>query len=78
MADISGHDLGVSFATSALKALMRQNTSPLYSSEETLRMVNSVLLSIFTEGQHTTVVYAGVNLEKSELYMVNAAHPPVL
>ncbi len=78
VADISGHDLGASFATSALKALMRQNASPLYSPEETLRMVNSVLLTIFADGQHLTGAYVSLDRHKSELYLVNAAHPPVL
>ena len=78
VADISGHDLGASFATSALKALMRQNASPLYSPEETLRMVNSVLLSIFADGQHLTAAYASVDRGNSILYLVNAAHLPVL
>jgi len=78
VADISGHDLGASFATSALKALMRQNASPLYSPEETLRMVNSVLLSIFSDGQHLTAAYVSLDRHKSKLYLVNAAHLPVL
>ncbi len=78
VADISGHDLGASFATSALKALMRQNASPLYTLEETLRMVNSVLLSIFADGQHLTAAYVCLDRDNSTLYMVNAAHPPVL
>ncbi|MBT6499170.1 MAG: hypothetical protein HOK67_04645, partial [Deltaproteobacteria bacterium] len=38
VADISGHDLGASYATSALKALIRQNSSLLYSPEESIRM----------------------------------------
>lgn len=78
VADISGHDLGASFATSALKALMRQNSSPLYTPDETLRMVNSVLLSIFTDGQHLTAAYVCLNRDKSTLTLVNAAHLPVL
>ncbi|NQU63972.1 MAG: SpoIIE family protein phosphatase [SAR324 cluster bacterium] len=78
VADISGHDLGASFATSALKALLRQNASPLYSPEETLRMVNSVLLSLFTDGQHLTAAYISLDRPNSKLTLVNAAHPPIL
>jgi len=78
VADISGHDLSASYATSALKALIRQNSSPLYSPQETFRMVNSVLLSIFTDGQHLTAAYVCLDRSKSMLSLVNAAHLPVL
>jgi len=78
LADISGHDLGASFATSALKALIRQNSSPLYTPDETIRMINSVLMSIFSDGQHLTAAYVCVDQTKSLLYLVNAAHLPVL
>ncbi len=78
VADISGHDLGASYATSALKALMRQNSSPLFTPDETLRMVNSVLLSILSDGQHLTAAYTCLDRTNSLLYLVNAGHLPVL
>ncbi len=78
VADISGHDIGASYATSALKALMRQNSSPLYTPDETLRMVNSVFLSILSDGQHLTAAYACLDQAKSMLHLVNAGHLPVL
>ena len=78
VADISGHDLGASFATSALKALIRQNSSQLYTPDETIRMINSILFSIFSEGQHLTAVYACLDRDHSKLNIVNAAHLPVL
>jgi len=77
-ADISGHDLGASFATSALKALLRQNASPLHTPDETFRMMNSVLLTIFAEGQHLTAVFAVLNRNTNLLQLVNAAHLPML
>ena len=78
VADISGHDLGASFATSALKALIRQNSSPLYTPDETIRMVNSVLLSILSDDQHLTAAYACLDQAHSMLQVVNAAHLPIL
>ncbi|MEA2084791.1 MAG: fused response regulator/phosphatase [Thermodesulfobacteriota bacterium] len=78
VADISGHDLGASFATSALKALIRQNSSLLYAPDETIRMINSILFSIFREGQHLTAVYACLDKHHLKLNIVNAAHLPVL
>lgn len=78
IADISGHDLAASYTTSALKALIRQNSSPLYTPDETLRMVNSVLLNIFQTGQYLTAAYACLNRNTCRLSLVNAAHLPIL
>lgn len=78
VADISGHDLSASFATSALKALIRQNCSQLYRPEETMRMINSILTEIFQPGQHLTAAYMLVDRNKNEVSIVNAAHPPTL
>ncbi len=78
IADISGHDLGASFATSALKALIRQNSSQLYAPDETIRTINKILLSLFTDGQHLTAVYAILDKKNMTLSLINAAHPPLL
>lgn len=77
-ADISGHDIGASFATSALKALIRQNSNPLLKPSETMRMINKILVSIFKEGKHLTCVYAVLNRKQGKLHLVNAGHPPVI
>ncbi len=78
IADISGHDLGASFATSALKALFRQNSSLLYTIEETSGTINKILTSIFKSGQHMTGVYLRLDRTKLTLSVVNAAHLPVI
>lgn len=78
VSDISGHDLGASFATSALKALIRQNSSQLYSVEEIISVINKILISLFSEGQHLTAVYATLDRKKMSFSMVNAAHPPAI
>lgn len=78
VSDISGHDLGASFATAALKALVRQNSSQLYSPDETIRIINKILLSLFADGQHLTAVYALFNKRNMTFSLVNAAHPPIL
>lgn len=75
--DISGHDLLASFNTSALKALVRQNFDSLYSPQESMKMINRVLISLFTQGQHLTA--ACVNLDRNnKLTLVSAAHPPMI
>ena len=78
VSDISGHDLGASFATSALKALIRQNSSQLYSVEEIISVINKILISLFSGGQHLTAVYATLDRKKMSFSMVNAAHPPAI
>ncbi|KHK01409.1 PP2C family protein-serine/threonine phosphatase [Desulfovibrio sp. TomC] len=79
VADISGHDLGASFVTSSLKALVRQNANPLYSPVETLKNMNSVLTTLLRDGKHLTAALVFVNRTRSRLTLVNAAHPaPIL
>ncbi len=78
VSDISGHDLGTSFATLALKTIVRQNTSQLYSADETIQIINKILLSIFADGQHLTAVYGILDKKNMTFSLVNAAHPPVL
>lgn len=77
VSDISGHDLGASFATSALKALIRQNTVDVYTAEETMQMINQVLTQIFVDGQHLTAIFARLDRSRGLLTLINAAHLPL-
>lgn len=77
-ADVSGHDLGASFVTSALKALIRQNATPFLTPVETIKMINSVLHSFLSDGQHLTACYVHLNRLSSRMTVVSAGHPPVL
>ncbi len=76
VADVSGHDLGTSYVTSALKALFSQNCNVVTSPAESLTMINSVLCRILTGGTHITAGFARLNREQRTLHYVNAAHPP--
>ncbi|EFL49497.1 response regulator receiver modulated serine phosphatase [Solidesulfovibrio fructosivorans JJ]] len=76
MADISGHDLGASFVTSSLKALLRQNTGPLFTPVETLKNINSVLASLLRDGKHLTAALVCLNRARRKLTLVNGGHPP--
>jgi sigma-B regulation protein RsbU (phosphoserine phosphatase) len=77
-ADVSGHDLGASFITSALKALIRQNATPLLTPQETIKMINSVLHSFMSDGQHLTACYLHLNRLSSRITVISAGHPAVL
>jgi sigma-B regulation protein RsbU (phosphoserine phosphatase) len=76
VADISGHDLGASFVTSSLKALVRQNANPLYTPVETLKNMNSVLTSFLRDGMHLTASLLFLNRSRTRLTLVSAGHPP--
>jgi len=78
VADVSGHDIGTSFITAAVKALIQQNSSLIYSPADSMKMMNSVLIDILPEGKYLTAVYARLNRQTMVLSLVNAGHPPVL
>jgi phosphoserine phosphatase RsbU/P len=78
VADISGHDLGASMATSSLKALIRQNSGPLFTPEETLKNVNDVLGHVLTDGRYLTAQLCRISRRVSEITLITAGHPPAV
>lgn len=78
VADISGHDLGASFVTSSLKALVHQNSGPLYTPTETMKNINSVLKTILRDGKYLTAQACYLNRGLSQVTVVNAGHAPVI
>jgi sigma-B regulation protein RsbU (phosphoserine phosphatase) len=52
VADISGHGVSAAFLTSAVKAILRQYARPMYSPEDTMRGVDSVLAQMLGEEQN--------------------------
>lgn len=43
VADVSGHGVSAAFLTSAVKVLLRQFSGPMYTPEETMRGIDSVM-----------------------------------
>lgn len=79
IADVTGHDLGASFVTPALKTLIRQNAGPLDGPSETFATMNGVLRQVLSPGQVLTAAYATVNRKTGAIQIVRAGHPqPVL
>lgn len=74
-ADVCGHDLGASLATSSFKALLPQNTGLLYSPDDSLKMINKVLVNVLPEDSFLTAIYAKINRRKGVLTIANAGHP---
>ena len=78
VADVAGHDADASLVTSALKVLLQQGRSTLLSPQETLRMVNSALVTSFPEHVYLTLAWIRVNRHRNTLTTILAGHPPVL
>jgi len=78
VADVSGHGVSAAFLTSAIKALLRQYTGPLFSPEDTLRGVDAVMRQMLGEEQYLTACYARLNRQSGKLSVVSAGHPPVV
>ena len=78
VADVSGHGASAAFLTSAIKALLRQYTGPLFSPEDTMRGIDSVMRQMLGEEQYLTACYAGLNQHTKRLSVVSAGHPPLL
>lgn len=78
VADISGHDIGSSFMTSALKALLKQNVSLIYTPMETMHLLNSIMHEIMPPGKFITACIATLNRETGMMQICNAAHPPLV
>ncbi|MEA3547648.1 MAG: SpoIIE family protein phosphatase [Thermodesulfobacteriota bacterium] len=78
VADVSGHDIGTSFLTSSMKALLKQNVSPMYKPAETISMINNVLYEILPAAKYLTLSYLHLNRKTKKLNLVSAAHPPTM
>ncbi len=78
IADISGHDIGASFVTSSLKVLLRQNSGPLYTPEETLTNMNSVLKTVLPNGRFLTAQGCYINRSSMQMTLINAGHLPAV
>lgn len=78
VADISGHGVSAAFLTSAVKALLRQYGGPVFSPEDTLRGVDSVMGQMLGEEQYLTACYARLNRQSRVLTVVSAGHPPLI
>jgi sigma-B regulation protein RsbU (phosphoserine phosphatase) len=77
-ADVSGHGVSASFLTSAIKALLRQYSGPLYSPEDAMRGIDSVMRQMLGEDQYLTACYARLNRRTRRLSVVSAGHPPLV
>ncbi|MCW7753852.1 fused response regulator/phosphatase [Desulfobotulus sp. H1] len=78
VADFSGHDISISYLTASIKALMKQNCTPIYQPSESIKLINDVLVEILPEDKYLTASYAHLNRKTMKLTLVNAGHPPAI
>jgi phosphoserine phosphatase RsbU/P len=78
VADVSGHGVSAAFLTAAIKALLRQYTGPLFSAEDTMRGIDTVMRQMLGEEQYLTACYANLNRRTGRLSVVSAGHPPLV
>lgn len=78
VADASGHDLGASYWTAALKALVAEHANPLHAPSDILRSLNVALGRILPPGNFFTLIYARLNRRSRRLSLANAGHPPAI
>lgn len=78
VADVSGHDIKTSFITPSVKALLKQNCTPVFSPIESMKMINNVLVELLADGKYLTACYCKLNRVTMIMSVVSAGHPPVL
>ncbi|MBN2738354.1 MAG: fused response regulator/phosphatase [Spirochaetales bacterium] len=77
-ADVSGHDSGSSLATSALKALIQQNTGPVFKMEDSIKIINTILYRILPEDIFLTLLFLVINRATGKMKVLNAGHVPLI
>ncbi len=75
VSDVSGHDVATGFLTAALKALLRQNCSPVYSAVESMTIINKVLIDVLPTEKYLTACYITINRKMGKVSVVNMGHP---
>ncbi len=79
IADISGHDLDVSFNTSAIKALFHQAVQGNNSSTDIVCSINRGIIPLFyCNGMHMTASFINLDRSAGMATLVNAGHLPVI
>ncbi len=78
VADVSGHDIGASFWTAALKTLLVAYAKTVNTPRQILQSINDALFRVLPSGVFVTLIYARLNRRSGQLIIVNAGHPPMI
>ena len=78
VSDVSGHDIATSFVTAAIKALLKQNCSPIYLPVESMQMINKILIDVLPDGKYLTANYLTVDRKNMVATLIGMGHPPAI
>jgi len=78
MADVAGHDVGTSYVTPAVKVLLRQCATPVYSVEESVAYLNGMLAKTVLEDNYLTAFVLRINRRVGKAVFLAAGHPPAI
>jgi sigma-B regulation protein RsbU (phosphoserine phosphatase) len=75
VADVSGHDLGSSLWTSAIKTLLAEYATPAHTPLDVVHAMNRVLSRILPDGVFFTLTYVRLNRRGRRMGVLVAGHP---
>ncbi|MFZ5952561.1 MAG: response regulator [Candidatus Rifleibacteriota bacterium] len=75
IADISGHDISIALISSALKMLLRQNSSILSTPRDTLLDINKAIPAVIRPDQFVALTIIRLNRKAGKAWLVNAGNP---
>ncbi len=78
MADVAGHDVGTSYVTPAVKVLLKQCATPVYSVPESVAYMNAVLAKTVLEDNYLTAFALRINRRAGKAVFLAAGHPPAV
>ena len=76
VANVAGHDLGASFITSSLKAMVHQEAAQGRDPEFILTNINTVLRTITRSRMHLTASFLDLSRDLGRAALFCADHPP--
>ncbi|MEW6708198.1 MAG: fused response regulator/phosphatase [Candidatus Riflebacteria bacterium] len=75
IADISGHDISIALISSALKMLLRQNSSILSTPRDTLLDINKAIPAVIQPDQFVALTIVRLNRKAGKAWIVNSGNP---
>ena len=78
MADVAGHDVGTSYVTPAVKVLLKQCATPVYSVEESVAYLNGMLAKTVLVDNYLTAFALRINRRAGKAVFLAAGPPPAV
>ncbi|MBU0954027.1 MAG: fused response regulator/phosphatase [Spirochaetes bacterium] len=78
LADVAGHDIATSYITPAVKVLLKQYSTPVYSMDEAMASINDILAKTVMEDNYLTAFALRINRPANKAVLLGAGHPPAI